>query len=123
MPDLIRRANARDTDTIARIYIEASLAALGDIANVEALESAARGRHAMWAPLTRSEPGYAMHVWDDRGVCGFVSVGPASEPGAGHLFALYVEPRRWAAGIGSRLLDRGLEHLRTNRVATAELWV
>ncbi len=80
----------------------------------------------MWAPLLRPEPDAAIDVFDDGAVRGFVSVGPvhyASGERRGHIYALYVEPSRWSHGIGSRLLTRALDHLKTRGMAAAELWV
>lgn len=125
MADLVRAAEKADADAIARIYIAASVAALGDSANIDAIEAAAKGRHAMWAPLVRAEPGYAMDVVDSGQVRGFSSVGPASpsDGRVGHLYALYVEPQSWGSGIGTRLLTAALQHFRSWQMTTAELWV
>lgn len=122
---LVRAAEKVDAEAIARIYIEASIATLGDSANIEAIEAAAHGRHAMWAPLVRSDPDSAMDVLDDGSILGFSSVGAADGSGTrtGDLFALYVAPSAWGTGIGSRLLTSALEHLRGWEVTTAGLWV
>lgn len=125
MTGLLRPAGPADREVIARIYRDASVAALGTAAKVASIQAAAGGRHAMWSPLVRSDPAYAMDTWDDGQVRGFMSVGPATsgESTVGHLFALYVEPARWGSGIGGALLEQALVHLRACGMQTAELWV
>ena len=53
---------------------------------------------------------------------------PAVDPDPehhGHLRALYVHPDHWGEGIGHRLHDRAMEHLRAHRprLGTVSLWV
>jgi GNAT superfamily N-acetyltransferase len=45
-------------------------------------------------------------------VVGFVSVGPSRDSDAsGELFAIYVDPDRWGAGVGTELIAAGERRL------------
>ena len=45
------------------------------------------------------------------------------DPGAGHLFALYLLAARWGSGLGHRLHGAGLDVLRSTGFRHAVLWV
>lgn len=60
---------------------------------------------------------------DDARVIGFASVGPSrDELGVGELYAIYVDPEHWSAGVGLSLLERG-EAILIQTFAEATLWV
>lgn len=58
--------------------------------------------------LGQSEgPARTLLYEDDEGIQGFVSIGPdrgAKQAGRGEIWALYVHPDRWRAGIGRALM-------------------
>lgn len=58
-------------------------------------------------------------------VLGFVTVGPSRDGAArtGEVMALYVDPRRWRTGTGSRLMAVGEERLADCGFVRAVLWV
>ena len=63
---------------------------------------------------------------DGEALLGFATFGPsrdADTPGAGELFALYVDPSRWRAGAGRALLQATRERLHARGHAEATLWV
>ena len=65
-------------------------------------------------------------VADERGVVGFVSVGPSRDedlPDSGELFAIYVHPEQVGCGVGRELIVAGLSVLRTAGFSDALLWV
>ena len=63
----------------------------------------------------------------DHAVLGFASTGPAREvdddPGAGELYAIYLDPGASGRGHGRRLHDGALDTLRGDGFAHACLWV
>jgi len=59
-------------------------------------------------------------------VLGFATFGPsrdADAPGAGELYALYVDPGRWRAGAGRALVRATRERLHARGHGEAVLWV
>jgi ribosomal protein S18 acetylase RimI-like enzyme len=59
---------------------------------------------------------------------GFVACGKSQDEDVdreqvGEIYVLYVHPDAWRQGIGSALLDRAMNHLRTDRFTEAVLWV
>jgi len=55
---------------------------------------------------------------------GFVSVGKSRDPDTdGELFAIYVHPEHWGAGIGRELIEAGEDELRRLGHRDAVLWV
>jgi len=61
---------------------------------------------------------------DDDGIAGFASIGGSREvAGWGEIYALYVDPEHWGAGVGRRLLDDSRRRLADAGYADAVLWV
>jgi GNAT superfamily N-acetyltransferase len=81
----------------------------------------------MWREgLARTpRPGSATFVAvSDDEVVGFATVGASwSEDGAGELYALYVDPRRWGTGVGRALIEVSEGSLRESGFDEAMLWV
>lgn len=119
---MLRTATDGDAEAVARVYTEASLAAIGAAAKRDAIAAAASGGHPLWRPLRRPAPEQWMLVHDDADRFGFASFGKTHEKG-GHLYALYVAPRAWSTGIGSKLHDAALERCREAGIETVDLWV
>ena len=60
----------------------------------------------------------------DGEVVGFASVGECRDATElGELYAIYLDPRRWGAGVGRALLERAEMSLRGSGFSTALLWV
>ena len=63
----------------------------------------------------------------DKSIVGFIGVGSNQSEEAidsqGELFALYVEPDFQGRGIGSKLMEKGIEALRFEGFTSALLWV
>jgi GNAT superfamily N-acetyltransferase len=77
------------------------------------------GRRGEWARVALEAP---------AGVVGLVAWGPAGTgpgrapiPGIAHLSALFVDPRHWCRGIGTRLLDAAIDAMRGAGYARAQL--
>jgi ribosomal protein S18 acetylase RimI-like enzyme len=63
---------------------------------------------------------------DGQTVCGHVTTGRSREPdlpGAGEIWALYVDPPSWGRGVGRRLISAGCQQLLDRGHHTAVLWV
>lgn len=129
MPDpTIRPATSDDVEGIVRVAERAWRAAYGDFLDESTIDAAM----AEWydARTVRSfvtdpevtyfvaeadAPGDAEsqdgeegeHDGDDANVIGYVGGGPADDdPDVADLGAIYVDPDRWGAGIGTALLER-----------------
>jgi ribosomal protein S18 acetylase RimI-like enzyme len=74
--------------------------------------------------LAEPPAGWAVFVAEDEGaVTGFAAIGPSrDEPGAGELYAIYVEPSAWRSGAGRALVAQAEATLRA-RYVEATLWV
>ena len=59
-------------------------------------------------------------------ICGHVTTGGCRDddlPDSGEIWAIYVDPPRWGAGIGRRLITAGCARLRSQGHRRASLWV
>jgi ribosomal protein S18 acetylase RimI-like enzyme len=126
----IRRAGPEDALDIATMHVRAWRAAYRGIVpdDVLAEQSAERRATDLRSRLEAegSEEG-TLVAERDGAVVGFVTAGPSrdpfAEPGAGEVYAIYVDPDMWGRGIGSSLLARATEDLQARRHTSATLWV
>jgi ribosomal protein S18 acetylase RimI-like enzyme len=110
----IRPATLQDTDAIARLHIETWRAAYDGLMPDELLDSLSEaGRQIQWREIVKDPmPRSALYVAEQAGeLVGFCHGGPARDDDlqqmdAGEIYALYVDPDHWRAGIGSELLRR-----------------
>ena len=124
----MRRATVADVDEIARVHVEVYEASLGHVVEAGVLDEARGQRRPMWETLLSSPPeGQAVFVHGDDRVVGFVSAGPDRDAGGardgGEIYALFVEPDAWGSGLGTELLELGVDHLRSLALPVARLWV
>jgi GNAT superfamily N-acetyltransferase len=76
-------------------------------------------------PAAPADPRTIVALAGDQ-IIGFSSLGPtrdADAPGAGEIYALYVEPERWGAGVGRRLLEESRRRLAGVGFDEGVLWV
>ena len=62
----------------------------------------------------------------NAGITGFVRVGPVLDEGAdevGLIYLLYVLPEQWGRGVGTALMQAGMQELRKLGMREAILWV
>jgi ribosomal protein S18 acetylase RimI-like enzyme len=119
---VIRPATAEDAEAIALVHIETWRVAYAHILPREELERFSAERVARRAEMHRRAPPIVAEL--DGEIIGFVSVGPATDAGAdGELYAIYVLPAHWGAGIGRALLQAGEERLRALGHREVVLWV
>jgi len=117
---VVRLGTADDAEGVARVQVETWQAAYAHALPAEQLQAlsmeAAVERHRRWPPTFVAEVGGR--------IVGFVSVGKSRDPDTdGELFAIYVHPEHWGAGIGRELIEAGEDELRRLGHRDAVLWV
>ena len=135
-PARVRVAAEADADGIAGVHVRGWRAAYrGEVPDgyLDALDVADRTRRWCHRLATiAADPRSAVLVAEDDGVVvGFASVGPAdpvetsepTEPDAGEVYAIYVEPERIGTGVGRALLAAATDELRAMGCRTGLLWV
>lgn len=126
----IRPALNSDLEAIATVLVESWRAAYEGIMPAELLasQSVAQRRSQLERIAERPLPRRVMLVaYEGRHAVGTAWVGPdqGGEPSGqiGEVYAMYVTPSRWRAGIGAALMDRCLDELRAEGFESAVLWV
>jgi len=117
---VVRLGTADDAEGVARVQVETWQAAYAHALPAEQLQAlsmeAAVERHRRWPPTFVAEV--------SGGIVGFVSVGKSRDPDTdGELFAIYVHPEHWGAGIGRELIEAGEAELGRLGHRDAVLWV
>jgi len=117
---VVRLGTADDAEGVARVQVETWQAAYAHALPAEQLQALSMGaaveRHRRWPPTFVAE--------DEGRIVGFVSVGKSRDPDTdGELFAIYVHPEHWGAGIGRELIEAGEDELRRLGHRDAVLWV
>jgi GNAT superfamily N-acetyltransferase len=124
---VIRRATVDDAEGVEALIRRAWHRAYGDFLDVEAVLDDPAERVARWRErLASSVVATFVHDQDGRVagvVCAAASDDEASPLDHGSIRALYVDPVAQGAGVGSRLLDVALDHLRESGFGGVELWV
>lgn len=121
----VRVATVDDAAAVAQIHADGILLTVhGDVLNAAGRARLQRERRALWEELLADPPtGQRAFVVDDGQIAGFASAGPDLEDQSeGRVFALFVARDSWGEGLGSRLLEAGEHHLRSDYVS-AFLWV
>jgi GNAT superfamily N-acetyltransferase len=124
---VIRRATEADAEAVEAVIRRAWHRAYGDFVDVDAALDEPADRVARWRERLASTV-VATFVYDQGGrVAGVVCAGASDDTEApldhGSIRALYVDPVAQGAGVGSRLLDAALGHLRGSGFGGVELWV
>jgi GNAT superfamily N-acetyltransferase len=126
---MVRDARPEDAEAIARVHTRSWQVGYAHAFPAEALASISteRRRETMAQWIASGHPRSAVLVAETEGaVVGFASVGPARDNNsgsAGELYAIYVEPASWGAGIGQQLIAAAEERLRAAGFPEATLWV
>jgi GNAT superfamily N-acetyltransferase len=124
----IRLALPEDALEIAGVHVrswQVGYRGLIDSAFLDALDPAWR---AGLYGLGSSGPGAreTIIVTFGEAIAGFSTFGPTRDPdaaGAGEIYALYVDPPHWGAGLGRSLLEDSRRRLLTRGFTDAVLWV
>jgi ribosomal protein S18 acetylase RimI-like enzyme len=123
---MIRDARPEDAGAIAGVRRRGWQAGYAHVFPAEALAGMpVDGDREFWAGrLERNLPRAAVVVCELGGtVAGFASVGPARGDAAGELYAIYVDPENWGAGLGQALIAAAEARLAEAGFAEAILWV
>jgi GNAT superfamily N-acetyltransferase len=125
---LIRRASLADAAAIGSVWLRAALAGYAGIFPPEAPKpTAADLTERCRQSIIEGPPGATVLVacrGPGEAVTGTVAAVPDPD-GAyrGYLRRLYVDPDHWGRGIGRRLHDAIVDHLRAGGSGIAALWV
>lgn len=125
---LLRPAEPGDAMAVARVHVRSWQAAYRGLipddylGRLRAEDRAPRYDFSHIDPL---KPHTTVAV-EGKEIWGFVTVAPSSGAelkGFGELSALYVDPDRWAQGLGTALLRAGRARLKNMGFSRAYLWV
>ena len=123
----IAPARLEDCREVARIHVDSWRVAYAGIVEPGYLAALSIDRReAMWRDAVRTGSPRLLLARTDESINGWVAFGPcrdADAQGAGEIWALYVDPPYWSAGVGRRLLQSAVEGLAAGGFRTASLWV
>lgn len=121
----VRRAHPSDAHSVAEVHVRTWQQAYAQVFPREFLDSLSVERRAqMWEEAAQDQAVDVLVAKEGGRVVGFASSGPArDEEGAGEVYAIYVEPERWGAGVGRALMERTLKALADRGYREAVLWV
>ena len=124
---VVRSARSEDSRRLAEIHVSSWQQAYDGLLPPEFLRAlSVESRHEWWGRrLNALENGGAVLIVADSEVGapeGFAFIGPCSAT-EGELYAIYVDPRRWRAGLGSKLLAAAERMLADGGFEQAILWV
>lgn len=128
MGDLsLREPTVGDASQIAFVHVRSWQAAYRGLMDQDFLDSLdVEECAAMWRRrLASPDEGARLVVERDGEVIGFLAgtrVSPGTEEAA-EVFSIYLDPSVWRGGIGSALLDAGVESLRSQGHTPVVLWV
>jgi ribosomal protein S18 acetylase RimI-like enzyme len=123
---VVRPARIDDAEAIARVHVQTWQGAYAHVFPADALGSISIERRAQhWRSLLSHSSTTLVAEAEDE-VVGFASVGPSQDAdgaGVGELYAIYVDPDHWHAGVGRELAVAADESLRALGFSEATLWV
>ncbi len=130
MEYLIRKAEKNDAESVARVHVDTWQSHYRGQISDEYLDNISiQERKDMWDkdfsnPEEKSET-FVAEIGNK--IIGFCSVGPSRDKDAeektGELYAIYLDPSIQKKGIGSALMDTGLNFLKEEGFLMATLWV
>ena len=113
---MIRDARPEDLETLLMIQREASVAGFAKVFPPEQYPYPTDDVREVWREAL-ADPEVDAYVYELQGeAVGIVTVD------SDFLRQLYVLPDHWGSGIGSALLERGLERIRERGATRAKLW-
>ncbi|MEM7312050.1 MAG: GNAT family N-acetyltransferase [Planctomycetota bacterium] len=125
----IRTAGTKDAAAIARVQVDSWRGAYKDVMSPEILDALdVEAKTDLWKILLGDADQFCLVATTDGNIAGFVAM--SASPDDDHdpsrvadIGALYVEPKQWQKGIGSKLICHGLDRLREQGFNKAALWV
>ncbi len=134
----VRAATPDDAASIASIHVRTwQVAYRGQIPD-EVLDALRLEQRERWWRVEWWKQAGARHrllvAESGDGIVGFVAVGPSRDDveveatgdgveATGEVYAIYVDPDLWRLGVGSNLMERAVEELRSDGFRQATLWV
>jgi len=121
-------ARPEDAHGIAQVHVAAWKAAYAGIVPLQYLDSlSVLERAGKWEVALKAEESTVLVAKEGREVTGWISFGPSRDKDASNsqaeIWAIYVDPRYWSAGIGRLLLQQARNELRQRGYETCSLWV
>jgi len=125
---ILRDAEPADAAAIARVHVRAWQAAYRGLMPEDFLDAQRPEDRESRYVLGSSDPAAPRTILavSEDAVIGFATIGPTRDedvPGAGELYALYIDPLHWRGGVGRTLLLESRERLRRAGHEQALLWV
>ena len=123
---VLRDASAVDSTALAELHRRTALHAYAHIFPPDAPKPTLESLVEDWQErLLRADPRQTCAVAEhDANAVGVIVAGTdPRDPSRGHLSRLYVDPSFWSRGIGTRLYERAVAHLRAQGFSSASLWV
>ena len=126
----VRPAEAKDALQIAKVHVGTwQFAYRGQMPDSFLNSLSTESRTKFWQEVL-SNPNNPGTVWvaeENKKVVGFCGVGASRDndrkPETGEIYAIYVDSNHMGKGIGSRLIDQGVEALKQEGFKDATLWV
>ena len=123
---MLRLARLADAAAIARVHVASWHTAYAALIPAERLQRFTLERRTLaWRSNLAGTNAHTV-VFDRQGggIAGFASSGASrSVPGWGEIWALYVDPAAWGAGIGSALFADAMGHLAASGWSRVLIWV
>lgn len=128
MAVLIEPATLADARRVAEVHVQAWRAAYVGIVPDEHLASLSIDkRETMWREAIDKQTPELLVARVGADVAGWVAFDASRDkdavPGAGEIWAIYVDPAHWAGGIGRALLRRARARLSERSFGDISLWV
>ncbi|MEQ8841824.1 MAG: GNAT family N-acetyltransferase [Acidimicrobiales bacterium] len=123
----IREMTVDDAPAVAEVHVRSWLATYDGLLDADLLASlGVAERTTMWTSVL-SSPNDGVRLLVERGgeAVGFLAGGSSSpsDPDAAEVFSIYLDPSVWRRGLGSTLLDAGVDGLRADGPKPVVLWV
>ncbi len=129
MGSFIRYANINDSDVLADIHSQTLIASFKGIIPDDFLYenfSFERRRNGLYRELLKGHPETAIMYLDSRPV-GMLTFGESryseKEELLIEIWRIYILPSYWRKGIGTELMNWGINEIRSKGFKKAELWV
>jgi GNAT superfamily N-acetyltransferase len=126
----VRSALAADATPIAQVHVAGWQVGYAGLLPADYLARLSVEQRAdRWAAILADPSAAGTTLVAELGgaIIGFASVGPSRDddaaPGAGELWAIYVDPPHWGTGAGHGLHEAALQELRDAEMTRATLWV
>ncbi|MDP4011663.1 MAG: GNAT family N-acetyltransferase [Candidatus Roizmanbacteria bacterium] len=127
---IVREANIGDVSGIAKIHVETwQYAYRGQLPDAFLDSLSIEKRQKVWREeLSNPQSNVKIYVGEiESKIVGFCSLGKSRDDDAdesmGELYAIYIDSHYMNSGIGSALIQKGLEYLKDVGFKKATLWV